>query len=679
MKALKCALAAAILIVSSTAYAAASNNVTVSHFEPLQRLSIHTASNSSVAVGQKSQQTTAAVLSFDAMGRSFDLQLEPNDRLFSGSSRDALTSGVEIYRGQLANDPDSWARIVVYEGVPRGLIWDGNEMFAIEAPGDSLMQTTTPVIYRLADVIIDPGSMTCGVESSPANAMGTYNKLVRELAAATNTTAAQGPGAVSEITVWAIGDYEFRNAFADDVEAGVAIAARFNNIDGYFSQQVGVQIRLATPIEMINDPDVPFSTTLDAATLLDDVSLYRDATPAQTAHSLTHVFTGRTLTAPTVGIAWKGVLCQDYFGTGLSEGLGGSTIPSLIAAHEIGHNFNADHDGEPAPRSCPLELEDFIMAPAVNTSNVTFSDCSVAVMQAQVAASGPSCVAPLPRVDMSISLIGQSATILLGANTVLSYDILQNGNKIATNVTADFTLPVTLSLDSVTTSMGTCTSGAGVVNCVLGDVPGLSNNTIDIATTPTDVGIGMLSATVTSDANPDPDERPGNNQDNLQLTVNPAVDLVVNTPTAPTIKIDESTTISAVLENRSTLFPAIGATLTVTLSNGLQIDSVSWPIGTCTITTQQIDCLAASIDARSSSTLNVGVTGISAGSKSYSVTLSSNEAEANPGDNSFSGTLRVNSPKDSGGATGPLFLWLLAMFTVLARRRLHQRESRLLQ
>jgi hypothetical protein len=204
---------------------------------------------------------------------------------------------------------------------------------------------------------------------------------------------------------------------------------------------------------------------------------------------------------------------------------------------------------------------------------------------------------------------------------------------------------------------------------VLGDVAGLSNNTIDIATTPSSVGVGMLSATVTSDT--DPDERPGNNQDDLQLTVNPAVDLVVNTPTAPTIKIDESTTISAVLENRSIL-PVIGATLTVTLSNGLQINSATWSIGTCTIAIQQIDCLAAIFDAQSSSTLSIGVTGISTGSKSYTVALSSNEAEANPGDNSESGTLRVNSPKDSGGAAGPLFLLLLAMLSVLARRRIRQ-------
>ncbi len=650
MKALKWTLAVAILIVSSTVFAAASNNVTVSHFEPLQRLS-----------------NRPDALSFDALGRTFDLQLEPNDRLLSRLSRDGLTDGIDIYRGTLAGHPDSWIRIVVYDGMPRGLIWDGKEMFAIEAPGDSSLQSTLPVIYRFADMFIAPGTMTCGVESSPASAMATYNNLVGELGA----VAAQGPGAVKEITVYAIGDYEFTQDMGGDAEAAVAITTRLNNVDGIFSQQIGVQISIAAPIETHTDLADPF-TEDDPAMLLDQLSAYRDANPAQEMYGLTHLYTGRDLLSTTVGIAWRGALCQDYFGAGLSQGssITGSTIDSLIAAHEIGHNFNAEHDGE-AMSSCELEPEDFIMAPAVKSSNVTFSACSVGVMQAWAAAPSSSCVTALPKVDMSISLVGQSATVLLGADTILSYDILQNGNKIATNVTADFTLPVTLSLDSVTTSMGTCTSGAGVVNCVLGDVAGLSNNTIDIATTPSSVGVGMLSATVTSDPDPDPDERPGNNQDDLLLIVDPAVDLVVNTPTAPTIRIDESTTISAVLDNQSVL-PAIGAMLTVTLSNGLQIDSVSWPIGTCTITTQQIDCVAANFDAQSSSTLSVGVTGISTGSKSYTVTLSSNEAEANPGDNSVSGTVRVNSSKDSGGAAGPMFLFLLAMLSVLARRRIRQ-------
>ncbi len=651
MKALMWILAVAILIVSTMVFAAASNNVTVSHFEPLQRMS-----------------SDSAALSFDALGRTFDLQLEPNDRLLSRLSRDGLTDGIDIYRGTLAGHPDSWVRIVVYDGMPRGLVWDGEEMFAIEAPGDSSLQLTTPVIYRLADMLIAPGTMTCGVESLPVNGMGSYNNLVGEL----GSVAAQDSGAVKEITVYAIGDYEFTTDMGGSVDAEVAIMIRLNNVDGIFSQQVGVQINIAAPIETHTDPVDPF-TKSDPMELLVELSAYRDDSLTQEMYGLTHLYTGRDLDGSTVGIAWLGGLCNDNVGAGLSQGssVTGPTIDSLVAAHEIGHNFNADHDGDPL-RSCPLELEDFIMAPAVNINNDTFSACSVGVMQAWAAAPSSSCVTALPTVDMSISLNGQSATILLGANTVLSYDINQNGTDPATNVTADFTLPVTLSLDSVTTSLGTCSSGAGFVNCDLGDVPGLSNNTIDITTTPTSVGPGLLSATVTSDMNPD--ERPGNNQVDLLLTVDPAVDLVVNTPTAPTIKIDESTTISAVLENRSIL-PVIGATLTVTLSNGLQINSATWSIGTCTIAIQQIDCLAAIFDAQSSSMLSIGVTGISTGSKSYTVALSSNEAEANPGDNSESGTLRVNSPKDSGGAAGPLFLWLLAMFTVLARGRLHQRGS----
>ncbi len=653
MKALKWTLAVAILIVSSTVFAAASKNVVVSYFEPLQRMS-----------------SGSTALSFDALGRTFDLQLEPNDRLLSRLSRDGLTDGIDIYRGTLAGDPDSWVRIVVYDGMPRGIVWDGKEMFAIEAPGDSSLQITTPVIYRFADMFIAPGTMTCGVESLPASAMSTYNKLARELAAATNTTAAQGPGAVKEITVYAIGDYEFTQDMGGDVGAALAITTRLNNVDGIFSQQVGVQISIAAPIETHTDSNDPFNES-DPALLLDELSEYRNGSLTQEMYGLTHLYTGRDLLSTTVGIAWRGALCQDYFGAGLSQGssITGPTIDSLIAAHEIGHNFNAEHDGQ-TMSSCELEPEDFIMAPAVSFGNDTFSACSVGVMEAWAAAPSSSCVTALATVDMSIALLGQSATVLLGANTVLSYDISQNGFEDATGVTAAFTLPVTLSLDSVTTTLGSCISGAGgVVNCDLGDVPGLSNNTIDITATPTAVGVGMLSAMVSSDS--DPDERPDNNQVDLQLTVDPAVDLVVNTPTAPTIKIDESTTISVVLENRSIL-PVIGATLTVTLSNGLQINSATWSIGTCTIAIQQIDCLAANFDAQSSSTLSIGVTGISTGSKSYTVALSSNQAEANPGDNSVSGTVRVNSPKDSGGAAGPMFLWLLAMFSVLARRRIRQ-------
>jgi hypothetical protein len=178
----------------------------------------------------------------------------------------------------------------------------------------------------------------------------------------------------------------------------------------------------------------------------------------------------------------------------------------------------------------------------------------------------------------------------------------------------------------------------------------------------------MLTATVTADI----DERPGNNQESLQLTVDPAVDLAVSTPTAASINLDQSTTVNANLENRSVLFDATGVTLRVTLNSGLQVDSASWSIGTCTVTAQLVDCQAANFASQSNSTLTFGLTGTAAGSRNYTVSLTSNEADANPANNNANGIVTVTDPaaKKSGGAMGVPFLCLLGLAVFLTRRRL---------
>ncbi len=115
---------------------------------------------------------------------------------------------------------------------------------------------------------------------------------------------------------------------------------------------------------------------------------------------------------------------------------------------------------------------------------------------------------------------------------------------------------------------------------------------------------------------------------------------------------------------------ATGVTLSISLNNGLQADSASWPIGNCTVTAQQIDCQTANFASQSNSTLNIGVTGLTAGTRSYTVTLSSNEADADTTNNSASGTVTINDPNaGGGGATGLPFLWLLGLATFMRTRR----------
>lgn len=636
-------LAAILLFSPALSFA----GIVVSHYESLQDTRV------------SNERSDSMSLQFDALGRRFDLELVTNDRITAGLDPAIAASSIGVYRGRLAGKPNSWARIVMYAGQPSGVIWDGTEMFAIEAPGDSSLLADSAVVYRLADAHIVPGTMSCGSDALSGNA-GT---VLKGMLAASKTAIARGPGAVSEITMTAIGDFEFTTAQGGDIAANAAITTRLNNVDGYFSEQVGVQLNLEL-VETHSNPNDPFGDTIEPDELLDELSLYREQSAVHNSRGLTHLYTGRNFSTNTVGIAWRGVLCESYFGAGLSEGRTGALNDSLIAAHEIGHNFNAEHDGE-AGTPCEADTAPYIMSPSINGSQ-QFSDCSIGIMQAHAASA--SCVVALPTFDVSVTPVGQSANILLGADTDFEYEISSNGTLTVSAVTADFTLPSTLTLNAVSTTIGSCTSGAGVVSCDLGDLVGLSSNTIILSTTPSSTGAGTVTAAVSTT---DPDERPSNNQDALLLTVDPAVDLGVSTPSTAAVFINDSATVNATLNNFSTL-DATNVTLSISLESGIQATAASWSIGTCTVAAQQIDCQANTFLAQTASTLSVTATGITNGDKDVTVVLASAEAEANPGDNSATGVIRVTSRNedkdDGGGATAPFWLLTLLTMGILCRR-----------
>ena len=660
MNALKYLLVLATFLLAPTSHAA---QVFLSHYEPLHGMTAHTANRNSADPGQEAQRAAPTLLRFEALGRSFELNLVANDQLMASMPADAAFAGVHAYRGGLAGNPDSWARIVMFDGMPRGLIWDGETMFAIEAPGDSAVEISSPVIYRLSDLIIAPGTMTCGATSLSGNAAQAYASMKTELGAA----ALEGAGAVTEITVGVVTDALFTSAMGGDAAAAAAVTARFNNIDGYFSAQVGIQLNVQR-IDTFDNASDPFDGTLDSHDLLDQLSEYRLQTPAHNSLGLTHLYTGRNFDGSTVGVAWRGALCDSYFSAGLSEGRLGVTTDSLIAAHEIGHNFGAEHDGQ-AGSSCASEPETYIMAPSVS-GNDQFSACSIGVMQ--TTAANASCIAAIPAVDVSIEHVAPASPVLLGASTALAYEVSVNGTLAATDVVADFVLPTLLALDSATTSSGTCSSGAGTISCDLGNLPGLSTHTITITATPTAVGVGTLNASVTT---ADLDEQAGNNQDSQQLTVDPAVDLVVDASVPTQVVIDRRTTITATLENLSAL-QATDLSLSISLGDGLQVDTVTWSIGTCTVTAQQVDCQANSLGAQSSSSLSISATAVSTGRQNVSLSLSSAEAEVDPSDNNASGSVNVvtaaSEDEGGGGTTNPLFLLVVVLVSLVGRRNRQQ-------
>jgi hypothetical protein len=670
MKAVPLLISVFLLGLAATASGAGQTGLIVSHHEEFRDFNLRgTARNLQGDNDSLAAESSATVLSFNALGRSYDLQLVDNSRLLSGDARQVLANNIQLYRGHLAGADGSWARITVIDGIPRGVIWDGEQLIAIEGPGDNALGSASPIIYRLADTYVIPGTMSCGNGGAMISGAAMYEGLVRELTAARAVAA----GATSEIQVSTIGDFDFFNIHG--AGSAAAIITRLSVVDGIFSNAVGVQITLPTPEVFTDNVADPFTET-DANELLLQLGAYRAANSAHNTAGLTHLYTGKDLDLMTVGIAYTDALClfgiNAAFSSGLSQGNISETTDALIAAHEIGHNFGAPHDGD-AEFACGAEPDDtFLMAPSI-TGSMEFSACSISEMQLSIAAA--SCITPLPSTDVSVALSGTAPTVLLGNSATLTFDVANVGTDDATNVAADITLPNTVTFVSIGSSAGSCTSGAGTANCQIGTIAGGAAATVTVSSISDAVGSATFDATVSADV----DDNASNDQVAVLVTVDPAIDLLATAPAARTVTVDTSGSVSVTIENLSAI-DATDVALSLTADAGVRPDTATWTAGSCTITGQQIDCTATILGPQATSSLSLGVTALTIGQQNYSLSVTANEVDRDTANNNASGSFDVaaavvvgggggGSSDSGGGSFGAVILALLGTLLLNRRRR----------
>lgn len=606
---------------------------------------------------QKIAAQTPHALHFDAFGKRFDVNLEVNHSLLTAMQRELVDSHFEIYRGDIAGLPNSWVRLVIADELPRGMLWDGNELMAIEVAANAKTGVAEAFIYRLSDLQIAPGVLACSEIGVAKNA----GELAKAVLSEVVDNVAQGPGATSQIDLAVIGDYEFTTDKGAD--ASLELTTRINNVDGIFSAQLGVQINV-NRVDTFAANDDPFSDETESGALLDELTDYRFATTAQHANGLTHLFTGRTLDGSTVGVAYSEALCSRRYGAGLTQGTHSVTMDSLIAAHEMGHNFGAPHDGT-SGSVCESEPQDFLMAPRLNGSD-QFSACSITQMQDDI--SGAPCISAMPSTDVAMVAGSQSPTALLGDAAMITFEANSVGTENASGVAVDVTIPAGVSLNTVSVSTGSCTRGAGTASCTIGPVSAGSGATITLNATTEAVGNADFVASVTADTDADG----GNNEATIRLVVDPAVDLVTTAATAAQVVIDRSTTIRPTIENRSAI-AASNVTVSVAMDAGIRVDSASWTPGSCSIANNLVTCDADSLASQESATLQLGITGASEGSQSYTMSATAAETDRNASNNEANGQVTVNPqatappPDSSSGGGGGSIGWLSLLFLMLTR------------
>jgi uncharacterized repeat protein (TIGR01451 family) len=414
--------------------------------------------------------------SFDAYGRRFDLVLESNARLLAGfdPAGRAAMSGMQVLRGTVQGAPGSWVRLTVDGDRQSGMVWDGRDLYVIEPAEDVEPRAVNPlaasgrkpVVYRLSDTQADLGAGTCtvvrpGRPPERVTGLDEYRVLVGELA-----QAAEASDLTGRLRVSALADYEYFQFATSAQSARNRIVEIFNNVDGIFSAQVGIQIELAGEVTVFQDPADPF-TSSSGNDLLTQLAAYRESQSTLRSTGVTHLVTGRDLEGSTVGIAYIGTLCQARFAASISQGA--TTLTALVTAHEVGHNFGAPHDGEPAEADepvnpCASTPRTFLMAPQLNGSD-QFSQCSLAQIEPQVRAA--SCILPvITTADLALAAGTGAVSVATGQTFALAASVSSRGPADAVSVQLTFALPNGLSaIDGTATSGGSCATQAGGITC----------------------------------------------------------------------------------------------------------------------------------------------------------------------------------------------------------------------
>jgi hypothetical protein len=484
-------------------------------------------------------------LSLAAFGKQFELSLRPNDSIQSAVP--STRPDIQPLAGTVDGQPGSWVRITSTPAGWRGMLFDGQELYAIEPVGDvgeALVQphtdsATAPVMYRLADTIMTvgtgfcatvdadgspaasgssaPGSATTGGDSLSAKRLSAV-KVFEAIAADLSGAATQYP--TKRLMTGVVADYEFSQAFADPQGA---IIARMNIVDGIFSSQVGVKITLA-PVTVISTPNEPFTTTVPND-LLSQLRTYRGSNLSQSGLGVTHLMTGRNLDGDIVGISYQGSICNGATSAGLSEGWHSTTMSALIAAHELGHNFNAPHDG--VAGACASTPQTYLMSPMINGSN-QFSGCSLQQIEARIQSA--QCLTQYYPPDVSV--MAENTLVGAGVNSpfTVSLSVSALGDDVSSDVSATVTIPANLTVQSATFAGTACTQSSGTLTCSIGSLTPGDNRGIDLQLTATSTGTSTVSFAVTSSN----DSNTGNDSGTVTANITDTTPAVSASTAAPT-------------------------------------------------------------------------------------------------------------------------------------------------
>ncbi|RFF31082.1 M12 family metallo-peptidase [Wenzhouxiangella sediminis] len=327
-------------------------------------------------------------MTVNAFGQRWQLSLRDNTAPFaqlSADLRERISRGGHRYMsGEVVGRPGSWVRLNWTGHRWWGAFHDGRALYLIDrAAGFDWTGRAEPaagqdIVFRRQDLSLE------GVIG--------HDPIVPPVPNRPQSTADRGStSGAQSLPVTIVADTAFQATHGGN--AAAIVAGRINFVDGIYTSQLGTGIVLHH-LEALSD-DGPLTAT-EASTLLGEFRDFMDGGDGSAIPfaGLAHLVTSRSRDGGIAGIAYLGVLCSSFAGYGVDWDAGNETTNGLVFAHELGHNFDAPHDGQ---NECADETFRGIMNPSINGSQ-EFSQCSLEQMQPAVAAA--SCLVTTPNADL---------------------------------------------------------------------------------------------------------------------------------------------------------------------------------------------------------------------------------------------------------------------------------------
>lgn len=295
----------------------------------------------------------------------------------------------KTYEGTVLNDPGSTVFLTISDKTINGFIKRGDKQYHIEPlryfGNDSAVNNF--ILYEANDVIRN-SNLTCGVTEVDEKMAYISGNEIQPLGEANGLCKVTEVGIASDRTMMdkykSAAMVEEHNISVMNMVVGLYRNAQIGN--GYLAFRIKSQYVSTVTAA---DPLLPAYNGADANILLNRFSEWTRWSRFSSDPDLWQMWTSRDIglfSGPgqtnfnnsIVGFANLDGVCNSLKKFHILEsftGLSGMSL-GILAAHEVGHNFGARHDGD----GNAANAYDFIMSPFVNKSATSFSNASLQAM-----------------------------------------------------------------------------------------------------------------------------------------------------------------------------------------------------------------------------------------------------------------------------------------------------------